>query len=503
MSRTRRSVWNLLSGFAAAAGMLVLGLLSVPLLLRWVGDERLGAFRAASDWTGSTALIDLGLAGGLQSLLAAALGRKDQGEAAALMTAGVRVYSWAAVLVLLVGIGLAFAMPSLVAVPSELVGDLRLGCWLNLLGCLFLPLGVFRSLAEANQRGYLVHGLILLQSAAITGLSLLFASGGWGITGLYASLVLGGLIAPVVLFWNGWRRHAELRPSRAMADGGRQAAIVRLSGPLWLIHLSGRLSFYTDNIVVSYLLGPAFVVPFVVTQRLVSLAGSQAASLGNATWAALAELHAQGKREDFNRRLTDLTRLAGVLCLTVVIPTTVFNHAFVSLWVGPERFAGEALTMLTGVNAWLLAILGIWTWVFAATGQTRWLIPNMLVGAGVNVVCSIGCTMWLGLIGPLAGTAIQLGAMNLWWLPLLLRRHFGTPLRPLAAAVVRPMLLGLPYALGLWSLTHLGSPRGWLALALCVTSAAGVFVALSWWLVLSAADRAEWRARLRVLFWRA
>ncbi|HEX5268956.1 MAG TPA: polysaccharide biosynthesis C-terminal domain-containing protein, partial [Gemmataceae bacterium] len=342
----------------------------------------------------------------------------------------------------------------------------------------------------------------LLQSLATTGLSLALAWAGWGIAGLYAGLVLGGLVGPGVLFWDGRRRHPELRPPRATAGGGRGAAIVRLSGPLWLLHLSGRLSFYTDNIVVSYLLGPAWVVPFVVTQRLVTLAGGQAASLGNATWAALAELHAQGRREDFNRRLTDLTRLAAVLALAAVVPAAVYNRAFVALWVGPERFAGETLTALAAVNAVLLAVFGTWAWVFAATGQVRRLVPNMLVGAGANVACSCAGTMALGLAGPLLGTAVQLVALNLWWLPLLLRRHFATPLGPLAAALGRPLLLGVPYALGLWTLTRARPPGGWVALALGMAAAAGAFLALSWWLVFSAADRDEWRARLRALLGR-
>jgi hypothetical protein len=82
-------------------------------------------------------------------------------------------------------------------------------------------------------------------------------------------------------------------------------------------------------------------------------------------------------------------------------------------------------------------------------------------------------------------------------MPLLLRQHFGTPLAPLLAAAGGPLLLGVPYALALGILVRMLPPSGWPGLALAMATTAALFAILSWWIVLTAADRREWRARLR------
>ncbi len=78
------------------------------------------------------------------------------------------------------------------------------------------------------------------------------------------------------------------------------------------MNLCGRVSLLTDNIVVSGLLSPALVTPFVLTQRLTSLAQRELQTIGNASWAALAELSAQGRKDVFSRRLLELTRVVAV-----------------------------------------------------------------------------------------------------------------------------------------------------------------------------------------------
>ncbi|HEY2857562.1 MAG TPA: hypothetical protein VGJ21_04050, partial [Terracidiphilus sp.] len=65
MSRGRRSILNYLSSLAFAAITLLLSLIATPLLLRCLGQEKLGAFRATSDWGSYLTLLELGIGGAL------------------------------------------------------------------------------------------------------------------------------------------------------------------------------------------------------------------------------------------------------------------------------------------------------------------------------------------------------------------------------------------------------------------------------------------------------
>src|SRR5438105_550170 len=175
MDRTRKATWGFLSGLAFAGVTVIVGLVATPLLLRWLGSERFGAFRAASDWTGHLTIFELGLSWALIPLFARALGRGDILAVRAILRVGVRVYLGVALLMLAAGAGLALIIVYLVPVSSNTVHDLRGGCWVGLLAILVVPLSPFRALAEADQRSYLINTLLIVQTLVVTGLGLLLA----------------------------------------------------------------------------------------------------------------------------------------------------------------------------------------------------------------------------------------------------------------------------------------------------------------------------------------
>src|SRR5437867_3969758 len=116
MSRTRRSAWNYLSAVGYLAAAPALALVSMPLLLRWLGAERLGAYRAASDWGGYVALLELGVGGALLPILARTLGRGDVDATRAAVVAGFRAYLRVTAWMVAAALALVAVVPWLVPV---------------------------------------------------------------------------------------------------------------------------------------------------------------------------------------------------------------------------------------------------------------------------------------------------------------------------------------------------------------------------------------------------
>jgi O-antigen/teichoic acid export membrane protein len=493
------------AGLLASGGMLVLGFVTTPLLLRWLGAERLGAFRAASDWAGYLALFDMGLAVALQVLFTRAYSRHDPRETTTALAVGLRAYVRVCAFMLLAGSALALAITWLVPVSPEWAGSLRLGFAIGLLPVLWLPLGAFRSLAEGSQRGYVVSGLLLLQSTLIAAFSLLFAWLGLGIPGQFLAAAIGSAAFSAGLAWRCRHAVSGLRDALRSApqEGPLNAELSSLKWPSLVQNLCGRLSMLTDNIIICGLLGPAEVVPFFVSQRLVTLAGGQVTQVGTNTWAPLAELHYQGKRDVLNERLIELTRVTAVLALAAVIPTAVFTPAFVRLWVGEDYYGGHLLPWLAAGNAFLLAVLSVWGGLFSGAGLLRRLLASQVTQSVLNVGVSVLATWYAGLPGPLIGTFVAMSGVYLWWWPVLLRECFGTPLRPLAGAVLRPLCVAAPYAVALQLVAAASPPAGWLAVAAALGGSALAYMGLAWLLVLDPQQRSAWTGRLAlVLSWR-
>jgi len=153
---------------------------------------------------------------------------------------------------------------------------------------------------------------------------------------------------------------------------------------------------------------------------------------------------------------------------------------------------------------WIHTIVAVWGWPLITTGGVRDVLPIYMIGIPLNVGVSIVGCYWLGVAGPAIGSAVSVALVWLPWLPMLLRRRFRTPLRPLASAVVGPVLLGMPLAAGLFLLSiaypleELDVPawERWLLLAATCGATTLGYLAVAWRLVLPRDDRAELRARL-------
>jgi len=505
MSRTRRATWTYATFLLFTAVTLVTGMVATPRIVAWMdrgpGADHFGVFRAASDLGGYITLLELGISGGILAMLAQAQGRGDDRAIRQTMAAGIRAAGFVCGLMLLMGSALVVAIPHLMTVPPLDVRDLRVGFSLYVLTSLSFPLQPFRALAESGQRGYVVNALIIVQCLIITGLSLLFAYGGYGITGQFLAILIGTLAMPLALAWEGSRRYPGL-----LRQAWSEPIPAELSRPLWslnrasmILNVCGRLALYTDSLIIIFFFPARAVKLFYLTQRLVAIAQNQLMAVGNSTWAGLVELLLKGEPGLFARRLGEVNKLLAVIGLTTLIPIAAYNREFIGLLFTPANFAGDAVTILAAANAFLLPFASLWGWMFTGMGKTPRLVPAILAGTVLNLAISVGATRALGVPGPLLGTLVVTLGYYTWKLPLMLRREFGVPLRPLFGSIAPAVLLGIPCALGVWWIARLYPPRGWFGLAVAMGATSLIYPPLAWALVLTPAERAVWGGRLRSL----
>ncbi len=500
MTRTNRSIASFASLLLLQVTTVTTGIFSTPLLLHWLGDERYGAFRAATDVTGYILLFEMGLGGALNAMLANVISQGDRDQVRITLGCGVRAYLRVLCLMLLAGVGLGCLIPHLVPIQHSLVRELQMGYWIGLLNMLLIPLNPFHLLADASQRTYFKSFLLITQGLLITGLLLLFSWLGWGIPGQFLAALIGNAFVNITLSWDGLRRYPDvveaiIHPPKAISQQVNQR-LWSLNVPNLVLHLAGRVGLLTDNVIVSFYLGPAAVVPFLITQRLASLAQMQIQAVGGSTWAALADLHTQGARDEFNTRLVDLTKIVVIVGLTVMIPITAYNAHFVTLWMGADRFGGWAVNLLAAANGLLRGVLFLWESCFMGTGTFPKLVRLSIFGTLVNGGISLVATHQLGMIGPLLGTFISAIALYAWLLPRLLHSVFGTSPRQLFWAIAQPLKVGIPYAVVVIGVAASHTPYGWLGLAGEMGCVALLYLVLVWHLVLNPQERLVWGQRL-------
>ena len=497
--RAKRSILSFGSGAAVTSLATLVGLVTTPFLLEWLGDERFGAFRALVEWTGYLTILELGLGGALLAVLPRALsgGAEDVANA---MRHAIRAYAIVAALTLLGGLALVALAPWLVPVGADLRWELRVAAGIGAVGGLLTLATPFRALLESAQRGYVVNAWLLAQSVAIVGLTLLLAWLGWGLIGMATGTLIGSIVFAAGATVSACRRWPVLK-TRPVGDSSKWgAALWKANWTTLVMNVCGRLAVLSDNIVIGLFLGPATVTPFFLTQRLIQVAGGQVAAIGSATWAGLADIYHSNDVELLRRRVLELSRLVIAIGGAALIAVVAYNGYFVRLWVGEASYAGDRLTILAGAVVILAGLFSLWGWVFRGAGIIQPLLPLSIATAVVNVGVSIGTTAGLGWIeGPLVGTFAAQVLVSAWAYPLLMRRHFGFSIRQLAGGLATPLASVLAMGIVAWILGRWYPPSGWWSLALMMAGTGIVVSIVMWFGVLSAGERSAWRARMAAL----
>ena len=499
MSRGRsgRAVVTWASGAAYTAITLLVGLVATPQVVRFIGESRFGAFRTVSDWMGYLLLADLGLGTAFGVALVRASGTGPE-ECAAVVRQALRLLGRMTALTFPLALALAWFMPHLIRDGWQSAFALRASAGVIAIGLVLGPLLVFRSYLEATQRGYLVNVALLAQSLIVTACSVLFAWNGFGLVGQSVAGLLGlvmfvGLIAA----WS-------MPLLNAHPSTGRSPMAARevwsLSWPLAAAAAGNRLNLMTDTIVVGKLLGVGDVAMLFLTQRIILLCAGQVNALASSSWAALAELRHSGQTTAFGLRLGELTRLMVGAGLVLVGSVAAFSRDFVTLWVGPQLYAGDLLCLATLGSVIVFAFMLPYSWAIDVAGDARLRLLPSTIGSVLNLALSVVFVKRWGVAGVALGTLCAYLLTDAWYCPLLVSRRYGVRLEPVVRAASRGLGVGLPWVALVWILPRVRTvPVTWTAF---ITQAAVVGVAAlvyCWFLVMNPKDRIDWSHRLRTL----
>jgi O-antigen/teichoic acid export membrane protein len=315
----------------------------------------------------------------------------------------------------------------------------------------------------------------------------------WAVgTALTIAFVLAGLgLYSVVLGWvftqaagavgsavRAWRLVPEVFTWRGGAGMARPTAYLRRSTWIGLSQVAQVFLAGTDMLVVGKLLGPAVVVPYSCTTKLVSVLANHPHLLMHAAAPALSELRAGGSRERLAALTNALTIVMLVASGAIACVVIAGNALFVGWWVGPSQFGGWPLTLA----AVLMMLLRHWntaaTYTLFCFGHDRRNSVTMLADGVVTLAGSLLLVHWLGIVGAplgsLAGVLLVALPMNL----SRISRDLDAPVRVIAGGLtpwlVRMLIAGGVAGLLAW---HLDG-TGFIGLAVGAAAAGATYAAV-------------------------
>ena len=428
--RHRRALASAVAAGAASIMTMAVSVLSVPPLLRALGPERFGLWATLNAFVAMLGFLDFGIGLALISALAEARGREDSG-------AERRLTATALILLAAAGGGLALVSIAVAPiVPWSSVFNTRSAAqaaemrWastaLLLLIALSIPAGLGARIRQAHQRGW-AASLWDLYGRALS-LAALFALITPGITVVQVVLAIVGVPAAITAVGTLWLffgpRHT--RPAARGADRASRSILVDKGVLFICLQIISALTFASDNLVISQVIGPAAVADYAVPRTLFQIVISGAMLFLLPLWPAYTDAITRGEQAWVVRtvRLSILGTVGfvSVLSLTLVL----WRGPVFTLWLGPGH-AAPSLELMSGFA--LLAVVSTagsaMSIALNAASIIRFqVLTASIMGAGA-IAAKIAGAGTLGLSGVIWGTVAAYSLLSLFPTVLYVRRWLG------------------------------------------------------------------------------
>jgi O-antigen/teichoic acid export membrane protein len=411
--RYRRAGLTASTSYIAKGLTMLMGLVSVPLTVHYLGAERYGVWLTISSLLLWVALTDFGLGGyALVNVLSEAVGNDDR-EAARRYAASA---FWALVTIALV-IGAVF-MIGFHSIPWRAVfrvsgtmstGELELTCALVLtLFVINLPLSLLQSVYNAHQEGYLAN-IWGIAGGVVSLLGLIVVTRFHG--GLPQLVIATSGVPALVLLANAYHafvhRYPWLGPAPSAVRWTCIRRLLKLGGNYVVMQLASLGIYQSQAMIITQMLGPSQVVIFVVTYKVVTLP-VDLAYMGTVPFmSAFGEAKARGDWGWIKGAYKNATFASVALGVPLAAALAVVSKPLILIWAGPAAVPDLHLVL--------------WLSIYTAVGVGFMMSGVLLTGverlgplALSIALCALGCVVlgvlfapWWGLSGVAFAMAVS------------------------------------------------------------------------------------------------
>ena len=332
------------SSIAVRVVTVLLGLVSVPLTIGYLGKDQFGLWMAVSSLAVWLQLTDFGISNGLTNALAEANGRDEKQAARAYVTTALAAFFIISIMCIVPVVVLALWLPwqFILNIYDAELAHLPGWCFL-VAGLVFvfnLPLSVVRRVFIAYQLGYIVNTIQVVSSiGSLVGLLMaiyLKLSMPWLVFFVSIGPVIGNLLSWFILH----KRLPWCRVEWRLISRSALRRVAHSSVPLFFFQTGSLFVNQTVNILLAHLGGLSMVADYNILLKIYMLVFTVGASISSPFYPAI--------REAFERREwrwvgTSIRRVVLIRLGIYVIPCFILvflGDWIISIWINQAISGG-------------------------------------------------------------------------------------------------------------------------------------------------------------------
>jgi O-antigen/teichoic acid export membrane protein len=411
--RTRKAQINTILGLFIKGGGMVISLLLVPLTIDYLSITTYGTWLTISSIVTMLTFLDIGIGNGLRNKFSEAIANQDITLARTYVSTAYLVFGGLQIVFIFV-----FAV-SFRYIPWQKILNTSIDH--NQLLAVVLITAVAMSIKLVFD--ILSYILLAIQESGLTGIISLLSNiliiGGTYLLTQYSKgnliyLAMVTAFSPIVMlffasavFYRG--RLKKYRPAFKLVDLIYSKSLLSLGYKFFFIQIAYVVLFYTDNLIITQLFGPAEVTTYNIAFRYFNAIGTMFAIAITPYWSAFTEAYVKNDTAWMQTTYRYLKRLWVGLAVSVIIMILMSDRVY-SLWIGDRVYIPLQLSIWMGVSVIITCWNNVTVSVINGTGKIKVQLYSSFVAAIINIPMAIafGKYLSMGSAGVILATCLSL-----------------------------------------------------------------------------------------------
>jgi O-antigen/teichoic acid export membrane protein len=496
-----RVLRNVASNWVGYLTNLLIGFLLAPVLVHNLGNVGYGVWALSLQIGAFISVLDFGIRIALMRYIAHHHAKQERDKLDQAFSAGLVMLLPLGTLIALVGTVIGWFLPNLFPVPPGMLHEARWTVFfVGLSIAVTCPGSLFSGALAAISRYDLTNARTSITLIARALLIWFFLRQGYGLISVAVIFFLSNLVGYFIDFLVAWRvYHGFHLVFRREVIRETASVLLKFSGFAFLLSISTRLLFWSDNVVVGAILGPAAVTYYAIGGNLIDNSRGILTTLTSILIPMATSMDARGERAALQRLLVRATRSIFLVMYPLVVGFIVLGYPFIRLWMGAEYAPiSSRVLILLAVPLLFAPIQSVCGQVLYATNRHQFNSYIAIAHALVNLGISIYLAKRIGLLGVAWGTLLPALVVSAIILPWYTLRTLNISLSGFYwSAVLRTVLFTVPYVVVLVALRIYVDPHSWAVFFACVLAGASSYAILVWLLVID--DEEKFRIRNKLM----
>jgi len=450
MSRSKRVLVSIASGYGAIAVNILYTVTSVPLALHYLSRDEFGMWALISQLSGYLLLLDVGMSGAVSRFLADYKDNIDEGTYGSILKTGAIVFLSQSIVILLIGVASAFFLPNLLNIPENFK---KIFTELMVLQTIVAAATLLARVVSAPLWSHQRHDIENISSSfsLIINFVVLWISFqlGWKLFGMIAATTASFLTSFLFTFTKCLQ--LRLYPQRGHWGSLNYLLLKKMlhyGGGIFLISIGTQLLSASQIIIVSRTMGLEAASVWAISTKVYTLGLQFIGKIFDSSAGALAEMVARNELHRLANRLKDLTTITATLAALGASYLAALNAPLIKLWTSNRIEWQDANNILLGFLLFIATTTRCHTSIVGSTKDIRGMKYIYLTEGLLFASCAFFTTTHFGFSGLLltaiACNIVITGSYGAYRTSVLLKEKFTTILRwierPFALLMLCPIL---------------------------------------------------------------